>query len=47
MRSVPSRLDPCDFELEPVALFEMMNAPIKGEQELEAMIRRAPTHIIV
>jgi len=45
MRPVRGRSDARYFELEPVALFEMMDAPIKSEQELKAMVRRK-THII-
>ena len=46
MRPIRRRRNAGDFELEPVALFEMMDAPIKAEQELKAMVRRATTHII-
>ena len=46
MRSVRRRIDAHDFEFEPVALLEMMDAPIECEQELQVMVRRAPSHII-
>jgi hypothetical protein len=46
MRPVRRRPNAGDFELEPVALFEVMDTPIKSEQELQAMIRRATSHII-
>ena len=48
MRSPRSCLDARDFKLEPVALFQMMNAPVERQQELEAMVRRRATiHIIL
>jgi hypothetical protein len=46
MRPVRGRRDAGDFELKPVALFEMMDAPIESEQELKAMVRCATIHII-
>lgn len=39
MRPVSGCLDARDLELEPVALFEMMDAAVEREQELEAMVR--------
>ena len=49
MRPVRRRIDAGDFELEPVALFEMMDAPIKFEQVLKAMVRRATEsyHLVI
>ena len=35
MRSFFGRLDALDLELNPVALFEMVNAPIKSQQEFD------------
>jgi hypothetical protein len=46
VRPFRGRLDEGDFELEPVALLEVMNAPIERQQELEAMVDRASTYII-
>ncbi len=46
MRPVRRRRDAGDFELEPVALFEMMDTPIEREQELKPMVRWATSHII-
>jgi hypothetical protein len=39
-------LDALDLKLEPVALFEMMDAPIEREQELEPVFGFASDHII-
>jgi hypothetical protein len=38
VRPARRRLGAGYFELEPVALFEMMDAPIESEQELKAMV---------
>jgi hypothetical protein len=46
MRPIRRRRNAGDFELEPVALFEMMDTAIKAEQELKAMVRGAASHII-
>jgi hypothetical protein len=46
MRPVSGCLAARNFEFEPVALFEMMDAPVERQQELEAMVRPAPSHII-
>ena len=46
MRPVTGCLAERDVEFEPVALFDMMNAPVERQQELEAMVRPAPSHII-
>jgi hypothetical protein len=46
VRPLCDHSDASDSERDPVALFEMMNAPIKRQEELEAMIRRAFVHII-
>lgn len=35
MRPVRRRADERDVELEPVALFEMMNAPVESQQEVQ------------
>jgi len=34
-----------DVELEPVALLQVMNAPVERQQELKSVIRRRSTHI--
>jgi hypothetical protein len=47
MRPVRCRVDAGNFKLEPIALLEMMDAPIKCEQELQAMIRRAESYHLV
>lgn len=39
-------LDASDFELEPVPFFEMMNAPVERQQELEPVVERTIVHII-
>jgi len=36
--SLLGNLDPLDLELEPVAFFKMMDAPIEREQELERIV---------
>jgi hypothetical protein len=46
MRSLRGCLNARDLELEPIALFQMMNAPVERQQELEAMVPRSQTHII-
>jgi hypothetical protein len=38
MRPLGGRPNTRDFELQPIALFEMMNAAVEPQQELEAMI---------
>jgi hypothetical protein len=40
------RLYLLDLELEPVALLEMMDAPIEREQELEPILGLRAIHII-
>ncbi len=35
-----------DFELEPIAFLEMMDAPVERQQEFEAVVGRTPIHII-
>jgi hypothetical protein len=45
MRPVLGSLDPPDFELERVALFEMMDAPVEREEEIQAVVQSAPIHI--
>jgi hypothetical protein len=39
-------LDAPDLELEPIAFFEMMDAPIEREQELEPVLGLTSVHII-
>jgi len=39
MRPRTGRLDAPDLELHPIALFEMVNASIEGEQELKRMFQ--------
>jgi hypothetical protein len=46
MRPVRRRRNAGDFKLEPVAFFEMMDAPVKSEQELKSVVRGAASHII-
>lgn len=46
MRPVSGGRHAGDFELKPVALFEMMDASIESKQELQAMVRCANSHII-
>ncbi len=38
MRSLRRRRYPLDLELEPVALFEVMDTAIEGQEELESML---------
>jgi len=37
VRSVPPCLDTPDLELDPVALFEMVDTPVEGQQKLKLM----------
>ena len=46
MRSLLGRLDTLDLELDPVAFFEMMDASIKGQQELKSVFGRSVGHIM-
>ena len=46
MRALLGGLDALDLELDPIALFEAMNAPIEGQQEFKPVIRRLVFHII-
>jgi len=46
MRPLRRRLHALDFEFEPVSPFQMMNAPVERQQELETIVRRPPIHII-
>ena len=46
VRSLLGRLDALDFKLDPVALFEMMDAPIESEQEFEPVFGRPSMHIM-
>jgi hypothetical protein len=39
-------LDSLDLELEPVAFFEMIDAPIEREQELEPVLGFTTVHIM-
>jgi hypothetical protein len=39
-------LDALDLELEPVAFFKMMDAPIEREQELEPVLGLTSVHLI-
>jgi hypothetical protein len=40
-------LDALDLELDPVTLFEVMDAPVEGEQELQAVVDVAIYHIMI
>ena len=40
------RFDSLDPELEPISLFEVVNAPVKGEKKLELMFRTRIFHIL-
>jgi hypothetical protein len=40
------RLHLLDLELDPIALFEMMNAPVEGQQKFERVVGRALGYII-
>ena len=46
MRPLRGHANASELEFDPIALFEMMNAPIERQQELEAMVRRASSHIM-
>jgi len=39
MRPLPGRLDALDLELDPVALFEVVDASVEGQQKLEGVFR--------
>ena len=43
--SLAGRLDTSDLELDPVALFEMVNTSIESQQELKAVVRGGSRHI--
>jgi len=40
------RFDSLDPELEPISLFEVVNAPVKGEKKLDLMFRTRIFHIL-
>ena len=40
MRSACACLDCFDVEFDPISVFKVMNAPIKGQQELEGIVGR-------
>jgi hypothetical protein len=44
VRSLPGRLDALDLELDPVALFEVVDARVESQQKLEGVFR-FPTDI--
>jgi hypothetical protein len=46
VRAFLSHLDALDLELDPVALFEMMDAAIEGQQELKSVFGSAVLYII-
>jgi len=46
VRAFLGRLDALDLELDPVALFEMMDAAIESQQELKSVFGSAALHII-
>lgn len=46
MRSLTARRDALDLEFDPVALFEMMDATIEGQQELKRIFRWLFLHLI-
>ena len=46
VRALLGRLDALDFELDPVALFQMMNASIESQKEFESLFGRSLFHIM-
>jgi hypothetical protein len=46
VRSLLGRLDALDFELDPVALFEMVDATIESQQEFESVFGCSVVHIM-
>src|SRR5882672_3804144 len=46
VRSLLGRLDALNFEPDPVALFEMMDAPIESQQEFESVFGCSVAHIM-
>ena len=46
MRSLLGGLDTLDLELDPVTLFEMMDAPIESQQEFESVLGCLIIHIM-